>query len=141
MNQSFVESTINISEPQIKTYNELFIPKGNLLESYQYPENSCEIIAKAVQNEYNGYLIFIAPLKTSSETWIKERYAGHWLNQIYYNNETIFIDYQNQEVYNDEMSLHDGMLNMMKNKFSTDDIDIKIYTYSVDVMPYSINWN
>ena len=138
-----IENNITITEniTVVNADDELFIPKGSLRETYDYADNSCELVARTFQKEYNGYLVFIAPLKESSGAWIQERYGGHWINKIYYNNETIFVDYVNQNVYHNETELHNDMTFMMQNKFNSDDIDIKIFIAGIDAMPYSINYN
>ena len=137
-----VENTTDITPEivtQVDKHADLFTPKGNLLNNYA--DNSCEIIARTFQKEYNGHLVFIAPLKASTGAWIQSRYSGHWLNQIYHDNKTIFVDYDAHRVYYDEITLHDDMQYSMQNKFNSDDIDVKIYIAGIDAMPYPIMYN
>jgi hypothetical protein len=137
INDTIVNNT-DIKE-KINNHNELFYPKGNLQN--HYTDNSCEIIANDFQKEYGGHLVFIAPLKASTGAWIKSRYSGHWLNQIYHDNQTIFIDYYTQTIWYDNDSMYNDMLNGMKNKFDSADINIKIYIAGIDNMPYPIIYN
>jgi hypothetical protein len=119
-------------------HTELFAPKGALI-GLSLDGNNCEQAAKAFQKVYGGKLVFIAPYKLSNGAWIIGDYTGHWMNQIYYDHQIIYVDYLNKDVYYDKTSVHSDLNIAFNHKYN--DVDVKIFIYGIDPMPYPINWH
>lgn len=113
-----------------------FLAQRGALRDY-YKEGECELAAKTWQREWGGQLVFVAPYKTSTGQLILGSYAGAWLN-IY---RGIYVDYTSKQVFTSKSEAQTFYSNGMKNKFNSADVDVKIYVYGQDAMPYPIQYH
>jgi len=101
-----------------------------------YPPNSCELIAKDNQKINGGHIVYIAPYDTITGAWKTGDFVGHWINSIYINGTTIFVDHYLQHIFTSKDDTINFYNNFMQNKFENDNIAVKIYVYGEDTMPY-----
>jgi len=106
-----------------------------------YPPNSCELIAKDNQKINGGHIVYIAPYDTITGTWKTGDFVGHWINSIHINGTEIFIDHGMQKVFTNKDDTINYYNNAMKNKFENGNIEVKLYVYGEDTMPYPMTYH
>jgi len=105
-----------------------------------YPPNSCELIAK--NNQVNGsHIVYIAPYDTITGAWKTGEFVGHWINSVHINGTEIFIDHDMQKVFTNKDDTINYYNNDMKNKFENGNIEVKLYVYGEDTMPYPMTYH
>lgn len=88
---------------------------AKLLESYQYKEGECELVAKDYQKIYNGSLMFVQPLKDNG-AYDLGPYNGAFINRAYNKERGIYyIDYMSQSYFKNESEILDLYM-MITNK-------------------------
>lgn len=127
-----------ITEPTSK-YEYLIEQKGDL--RWYDVEGECELAAKTYQKEYGGDLVFVAPYDTRDNSFIKGAYSGTWINLVHKNGKDIYVDYINQRIFMEKDEVVTVYNNQMKKKFSSSYVNVKLFIYGVDSMPYPMIWH
>ena len=101
----------------------------------EYGFNECELIAKDLQKEYGGSLVWIVPLQRNGAFDLD--HDGHMLNRITIGGTKYYIDYSYQRIFKTEKEVKDWYHSHL---MPLDDSDSVVYDLAESRPPFAMNW-